>query len=84
MIRFSVGDYTVTQSSLWQVSISRTDLHLLFPPLHFLQTNVAANGPQDDGKYFVFQSRGNIWALAEQGNLFGKANGQHVQLTSGR
>ena len=33
--------------------------------------------------FLIFQSRGNIWALAEQGNLFGKANGQPVQLTSG-
>ena len=36
-----------------------------------------------DGKYFVFQSKGNIWALAEKGNWFGKADSQPFQLTSG-
>ena len=81
-IRFSVGDYTITQSSLWQVSINGTDLHLLFPAWHAPPDECCGKWTAD-GKYFVFQSRGNIWALAEQGNLFGKANGQPVQLTSG-
>jgi len=82
VIRFSIGDYSITQSSLWQVSINGTNLHPLFP---------AWNTPPDeccgkwtpDGKYFVFQSKGNIWALAEKGNWFGKANGRPLQLTSG-
>ena len=36
-----------------------------------------------DGKYFVFGSGGNVWALAEKGKWFGKSGAQPVQLTSG-
>lgn len=36
-----------------------------------------------DGKYFVFQSQGNIWALAENKNWFGKTETGPIQLTSG-
>ena len=82
VIRFSVGDYAITQSSLWQVSINGTNLHPLFPAWHAHPDECCGKWTAD-GKYFVFQSRGNIWALAEKENLFGKANGQPLQLTSG-
>src|SRR5262249_53494044 len=36
-----------------------------------------------DGRYFVFQSRHNIWALQERSGLFRKTNRTPVQLTSG-
>src|SRR5260370_4006556 len=36
-----------------------------------------------DGRYFVFQSRGNMWALAEKTDLFTKASRQPFQLTTG-
>jgi serine/threonine protein kinase/Tol biopolymer transport system component len=82
VIRFSVGDYAITQSSLWQVSINGANLHPLFPAWHAHPDECCGKWTAD-GKYFVFQSRGNIWALAEKENLFGKANGQPLQLTSG-
>jgi Tol biopolymer transport system component/predicted Ser/Thr protein kinase len=76
LIRFRAG------RSLWQVSINGTGLHRLFPAWH--------NPPDEccgkwtpDGKYFVFESKGNIWALAEKRNLLGKATRQPMQLTSG-
>jgi Tol biopolymer transport system component/predicted Ser/Thr protein kinase len=82
-IRFSVGDYSITQSSLWQVSINGTNLQPLFPAWHARQDECCGKWTPD-GKYFVFQSRGNIWAaVGESANLFGRANGQPVQLTSG-
>jgi len=82
VIRFSVGDYSITQSSLWQVSINGANLHPLFPNWHTPPDECCGKWTPD-GKYFVFKSKGNIWALAEKGNLFGKANGQPLQLTSG-
>ena len=82
VIRFSVGDYAITQSSIWQVSINGANLHPLFPAWHAHPDECCGKWTAD-GKYFVFQSRGNIWALAEKENLFGKANGQPLQLTSG-
>jgi eukaryotic-like serine/threonine-protein kinase len=82
VIRFSIGDYSITQSSLWQVSVNGTNLHPLFSAWH-TPSNECCGKWTPDGKYFVFQSEGNIWALAEKGNWFGKANGQAFQLTSG-
>ena len=82
VIRFSVGSGATDRSSLWQVSISGTELHNLLPAWHTPPDECCGKWTSD-GKYFVFQSRRNIWALAEKGNLLGKANGQPVQLTSG-
>jgi serine/threonine protein kinase len=82
VIRFSIGDYSTTQSSLWQVSINGTNLHPLFPAWHTPPDECCGKWTPD-GKYFVFQSKGNVWALAEKGNWFGKADGQPLQLTSG-
>ena len=77
VIRFSVG-----RSSLWQVSINGTSLHPLFPAWHTPPDECCGRWTPD-GKYFVFQSQGNIWALAEKENLFGKADYQPSLLTSG-
>jgi len=82
VIRFSVGGSATTQSSLWQVSVNGMSLHRLLAAWHTPPDECCGKWTPD-GKYFVFQSRGNIWALAEKGSLFGKANGQPVQLTSG-
>jgi Tol biopolymer transport system component/predicted Ser/Thr protein kinase len=82
VIRFSTGDYSTTQSSLWQVSIKGTSLHPLFPAWHTPPDECCGKWTPD-GKYFVFQSKGNVWALAEKGNWFGRADGQPFQLTSG-
>ena len=86
VIRFSVfgliPHLTPTFSSLWQVSTNGKDLHRMFPGWHTPPDECCGKWTPD-GKYFVFQSQGNIWALAEKGNLFGKAKGQPLQLTSG-
>jgi serine/threonine protein kinase/Tol biopolymer transport system component len=82
VIRFSVGDIEARQRSLWQVSINGTSLHPLFPAWHTPPGECCGKWTPD-GKYFIFESKGNIWALAEKGNLFGRANGQPLQLTSG-
>jgi len=82
LIRFSVGGFLTTQRSLWQASINGTGLHPLFPAWHTPPDECCGKWTPD-GKYFVFQSQGNIWALAENTNLFGKANSKPLQLTSG-
>ncbi|HMD84754.1 MAG TPA: protein kinase, partial [Terriglobia bacterium] len=82
VIRFSVGYYTGNQTSLWQVSINGTSQHPLFPAWHTPPDECCGKWTPD-GKYFVFQSQGNIWAFAEKENLLGKANTQPLQLTSG-
>jgi serine/threonine protein kinase/Tol biopolymer transport system component len=82
VIRFRVGGAFYTPGSLWEVSVSGTDPHRLFPAWHTFPDECCGRWTPD-GKYFVFQSQGNIWALAEKGNLFGKADSQPVQLTTG-
>ena len=82
MIRFSVRGSSSLQSSLWQVSIDGTSLHPLSPAWHAPPDECCGRWTPD-GKYFVFQSKGNVWAVTEKGNLFGKADHQPFQLTSG-
>ena len=82
VIRFSVRGSPSFQVSLWQVSINGTSLHPLFPSWHTPPDECCGRWTPD-GKYFVFQSQGNIWAVTEKGNLFGKVDHQPFQLTSG-
>jgi eukaryotic-like serine/threonine-protein kinase len=82
VIRFNTVPLTYTDGPLYQVSVNGTDLHLLLPGWHTPPAESFGRWTVD-GKYFVFRSQGNIWALAEKGNLFGKADRQPVQLTTG-
>ncbi len=82
VIRFRVGGAFYTPGSLWEVSVGGTDPHPLLPAWH-TPPNECCGRWTPDGKYFVFQSQGNIWALAEKGKLFGKAGSQPSQLTTG-
>jgi len=82
VIRFRVGGLYGSGGSLWQVSVNGRDPHPLLPAWR-TPPNECCGLWTPDGKYFVFRSQGNIWALAEKANLFGKASSQPVQLTSG-
>ena len=82
VIRLRVGGLVITLGSLWQVAVDGTNLHPLLPAWHTPPSECCGKWTAD-GKYFVFQSQGNIWALAEKGNWFGKASGQPFQVTSG-
>ncbi len=82
LIRFRVGGFTSTQGSLWQVSVDGTNLHPLLPGWRTPPVECCGKWTTH-GKYFVFGSGGNVWALAEKGKWFGKSSAQPVQLTSG-
>jgi serine/threonine protein kinase/Tol biopolymer transport system component len=83
VIRFSVGPaMSLAGVTLWQVSSDGSKLHPLLPAWHTPPRECCGRWTAD-GKYFVFYSQGNIWAIAEKGSWFGKANGQPVELTSG-
>ncbi|MGC2450904.1 MAG: protein kinase [Candidatus Sulfotelmatobacter sp.] len=71
---------TIGQQSEWEVAKDGTGLHRLFQGWH--------NPPDEccgrwtpDGKYFVFQSRGQIWALASGGGFF-HSDPKPIALTS--
>jgi serine/threonine protein kinase/Tol biopolymer transport system component len=81
-IRFRVGGELTTQGSLWEISVDGKNLHPLLPGWHNPASECCGEWTAD-GKYFVFQSQGNIWGIAEKRNWFGKVSSQPVQLTSG-
>jgi len=81
-IRYRVGGALATRGTLWQVSVDGTGPHPLFPGGHGFPSDCCGKWTAD-GRYFVYQSGSNIWALAQKGNWFGKADGKPVQLTSG-
>ena len=84
VIRFNVGAVgaSTPTGALYQVSVNGTNLHPLVPDWHTPPEECCGQWTPD-GRYFVFQSQGNIWALAEKRNILGNTNGQPVQLTSG-
>jgi serine/threonine protein kinase len=45
VIRFSIGDYSIRQSSLWQVSANGTNLHPLFPDWHTCGWRIVTGEP---------------------------------------
>ncbi len=84
VIRFNAGVVGALTPSgeLYQVSADGTNLHPLLPHWHNPDDECCGQWTPD-GKYFVFQSQGKFWALAEKGNNFVKSPAQPVQLTSG-
>jgi serine/threonine protein kinase/Tol biopolymer transport system component len=81
-VRFDASETagTIGQQLEWEVSIEGTNLHRLFEGWH--------NPPDEccgkwtaDGKFFVFQSQGQIWALPAGGGLF-HSDAKPIALTS--
>ena len=80
-LRFTVIDEKTRANSLWEVSARGTNLHPLFSEWH--------NPPDEccgewtaDGKYFLFQSHGQIWTLSEKPTFPHQSTGKPIQLTS--
>jgi len=71
---------TVGQQLEWEVSTSGNNLHRLFEGWHN-PPNECCGRWTPDGKYFVFQSGGQIWAVAQKGSFL-RPNPQPVPLTS--
>jgi Tol biopolymer transport system component len=82
VIRFTSGTSNGSLGELWQVDVDGKDPHPLLPGWHTPPRECCGRWTAD-GKYFVFQSRGNIWARAEQGSWFRKTNVEPFQLASG-
>jgi serine/threonine protein kinase/Tol biopolymer transport system component len=82
-IRFTLvdEDLVIANRSLWEITVQGKHLHRLLPGWH--QPSTDANGNWTaDGKFFVFEANGQIWALPEKTGLFGKVDGKPVELTS--
>jgi eukaryotic-like serine/threonine-protein kinase len=70
---------TVGQRTLWEVSAEGEGLHRLLADWHKSPDECCGRWTPD-GKYFVFQSNGQIWALAKSGHFLRSAP-QPTQLT---
>ena len=82
MIRFRLSDIQAVQGSLWEIAANGTNLHAVLPGWRTPASECCGKWTAD-GKYFVFQSAGGIWGIAEKASWFGKVSAQPVQLTSG-
>jgi eukaryotic-like serine/threonine-protein kinase len=80
-LRFTAIDYKTGGSSLWEVSAQGTNLHPLLPGWHTPPDECCGKWTPD-GKYFVFQSHGQIFALSEKGRYLHQFTGKPIQLTS--
>jgi Tol biopolymer transport system component/predicted Ser/Thr protein kinase len=91
LIRFAVFDPNTRVSSLWQVLADGTNLHPLLAGWRQSTRRSDISGLSGeccgrwtpDGKYFVFDSGGQLWALREKESLLRKVSREPMQLTSG-
>jgi Tol biopolymer transport system component len=70
----------VGERTIWQVPVNGSNATPLIPEWQGT-TNQCCGGWTADGKYFVFQSGGQIWALAEEKSLL-QRGAKPMQLTS--
>jgi eukaryotic-like serine/threonine-protein kinase len=70
-LRFDTTESTggLGQQLAWEVSVLGTDLHRLFDGLHVPQDECCGRWSAD-GNYFIFQSKGQIWALPQKSSFF--------------
>ena len=79
-LRFSTSDPKSGDRSLWEISTQGTNLHPLVPGLH-TPADEEHGKWTPDGKYFVFESKGQIWVLPEKTGFFRRSIGTPVRLT---
>jgi serine/threonine protein kinase/Tol biopolymer transport system component len=82
-LRFSTSDGFgpgIGQHLAWEVSPDGSNLHRLFAGWHNPPDECCGSWTAN-GKYFVFQSQGQIWALPRQ-STFSHAEPKPIQLTS--
>jgi eukaryotic-like serine/threonine-protein kinase len=80
-LRFTAIDDKTRGNSLWEVSAQGTNLHALFPGWHSPSDECCGKWTAD-GKYFIFQSQGQIWALSEAEGFLRQWRSKPIQLTS--
>src|ERR1043166_9087315 len=82
LIRFTDGGLFGAASSMWQISATGKEPQALLPGWNLPPSNCCGQW-SPDGNYFVFESKGGIWARVEHGGWFGKTESEPFQLTSG-
>ena len=81
-IRFTFVDrINDGRQSLWEITTEGKHLHPLLPGWHDPSSDAAGRWTAD-GKYFIFQAQGQIWALPDRVGLFGRYDGKPIRLTT--
>jgi serine/threonine protein kinase/Tol biopolymer transport system component len=80
-LRFDVQNPADGSRFLWEITLDGADLHRLLPGWNKPPDSECCGRWTADGKYFVFVSRGQIWALPQKGGLL-HSGPQPVPLTS--
>ncbi|MGA9392270.1 MAG: protein kinase [Candidatus Sulfotelmatobacter sp.] len=81
-IRFTLSDQQHPSRSLWEVGTDGSRLHQLLPGWHKPSDECCGNWTPD-GKYFVFETNGDIWGLPDSKGWFRSKRLEPFQLTNG-
>jgi len=76
VIRFTMKD------KIWEISSNGSNLHQLLPGWHVSYERCCGRWTPD-GRFFLFLSEGQIWALDERRGLFRRPPVEPIQLTQG-
>jgi DNA-binding winged helix-turn-helix (wHTH) protein/Tol biopolymer transport system component len=76
VIRFTMKD------RIWEILSNGSNLQQLIPEWHPSSAKCCGRWAAD-GRFFLFLSEGQIWALPERRGLFGRPSAEPVQLTQG-
>jgi Tol biopolymer transport system component len=81
-LRYTVRDAKTGANALWEAGADGSNPHPLLPGWTGAQ-NPCCGTWTADGRYYVFQADGNLWARSEGGGLFRRPSSDPVQLTFG-
>jgi Tol biopolymer transport system component len=81
-LRYSVRDNTTALSALWEAAGDGSVAHPLLPGWTG-GLDACCGTWTADGRYYVFEADGNLWALAESRSIFRRGSDAPVQLTFG-
>ncbi len=81
-LRYSVEDAKTGGLTLWEVGVNGTGPHNLLPGWNGAQ-NPCCGSWTPDGRYYVFEAEGNLWARREDAGAWRRHSNTPVQLTFG-
>jgi Tol biopolymer transport system component len=81
-LRYSVRDAKTSATALWEVNADGSAPHEVLPGWRAAQSPCCGTWTHD-GRYFVFEADGNLWALRESGRSSWRRAHGPVQLTFG-
>jgi Tol biopolymer transport system component len=81
-LRYSVRNPETGESAIWEAAADGAHPHALLPDWKGA-VNPCCGVWTPDGRYFIFEASGNLWARAEAHGLFARRRDEPVQLTFG-